>query len=358
MNQPKANELELSRRNDPFSAVNGALVYRFLADEPMIVMACNPRIHYVIPGIMKAAAETDALVVFELTRTEGGVDGGYTGITPRRFVSLVREYARECSFTLPYVIHADHITVRSSDPKELEGCRRLIEEQLEAGYTSFALDASFNPLPENVRLVTRLARPIVQQGLGLELELGEVPPVGTESSLTSVEESVEFLQKLSREGIHPHLLAINNGSHTGNYLDSHQVSIDLELTREVWHAVRPFGVSGLVQHGITGTPLRIVGRLVEYGIRKGNIGTLWQNVAHAGLPLDLMDAMRHWAREEGVDIKYATGRFAAEIDRIPEANRLMIAEMACREAAEFIGAFRSEGSASRFLRWLEANGCG
>lgn len=332
--------------------VNGSLLFRFLAEDPMIVMACNPRIRHVIPGIMRAARELDAIVIFELTRTEGGVDGGYTGTTPHEFVRLIREYAERCSHTLPYGIHADHITVQSNRHDEIAACRELIDVQLEAGYTSFALDASFNPLHENVRLVTMLSKPIIERGLGLELELGEVAPVGRESGLTRVEDAVEFLSLLAEHGVFPHLLAINNGSHTGNYLDSHQVAIDLELTRRVYDAVRPFGVAGLVQHGITGTPLRIVGKLVEFGIRKGNIGTLWQNVAHAGLPLPLMDEMRKWARSHGVDIKYATRHFRERIDSIPDTDQEMIAQMAYREAYDFILAFNARGSASRFSQWL------
>ena len=110
-----------------------------------------------------------------------------------------------------------------------------------------------------------------------------------------------------------------------------------------------------MQHGITGTPLHLVGKLADYGIRKGNIGTLWQNVAHAGLPLDLMDAMRRWARENNRDIKYATKVFKADIDAIPAKNILMIHEMAYREAKEFLTAFRAKGSASRLAAILGKN---
>lgn len=352
------DHLRKSYGDNRFLPINGRVLFQFLAHDPMIVMACNPRIRHVIPGIMRAAREMDALVIFELTRTEGGLDGGYTGITPHEFVQLILGYAEECDFTLPYVIHADHIIVRSSNESETATCRELIAAQMEAGYTSFALDASFTPLQENVRLVTLLSRPIVEKGLGLELELGEVPPVGQESGLTSVEETVEFLSLLAANGITPHLLAINNGSHTGNYIDHHQVSIDLHRTRQVYDAIRPFGVSGLVQHGITGTPVRIVGKLVEYGIRKGNIGTLWQNVAHAGLPVDLMDEMRQWAREHRVDIKFATRHFRQRIDSIAGDNRSMIAQIAYREACEFITAFNARGSVSRLAAWLDRERCG
>ena len=132
------------------------------------------------------------------------------------------------------------------------------------------------------------------------------------------------------------------------------MNIELDLTGEIFRTAREFGVAGLVQHGITGTPLRIVGKLAEYGIRKGNIGTLWQNVAHAGLPLELMDEMRQWARNNRRDIKYATGVFKEEIDAIPDENIAMITDMAYREAKEFLTAFRAKGSATRLAERLEA----
>ena len=113
-------------------------------------------------------------------------------------------------------------------------------------------------------------------------------------------------------------------------------------------------MAGLVQHGITGTPLRIVGKLAGYGIRKGNIGTLWQNVAHAGFPLELMDEMRQWAKSNRRDIKYATGIFKEEIDAIPDENVALISDMAYREAKEFLTAFQATGSATRLAERLVA----
>jgi fructose-bisphosphate aldolase class II len=133
------------------------------------------------------------------------------------------------------------------------------------------------------------------------------------------------------------------------------VNIDLQRTCEIFTAAGRFGVSGLVQHGITGTPLRIVGKLAEYGIRKGNIGTLWQNVAHAGLPTDLLDEMRDWSRHENRDIKYATAVFCDRINSIPAEDKKLIADLAYREAKEFITAFHAKGSVSKLAETLRLN---
>lgn len=327
--------------------LDGSTVYRHIADIPSIIMACNPRIKHVVPGIMRAAEELDAIIAFELTATEGGIDGGYTGQTPQQFVTTVVEYAQSCKFTRPFIIHADHITIKNCSVEEITSARNLIEAQLAAGYTSFALDASFNPVNENIRIIAELVQPLLAEGVGLEVEIGEVTPVGRESNLTTIGDVEEFLGGLAELNINPHLLAIDNGSKSGNYLDGQLVNIDLARTGEIFTAARKFGVCGLVQHGITGTPLRIVGKLADYGIRKGNIGTLWQNVAHAGLPPELVDDMRDWARENKCDIKYATGLFSERINSIPAEDVKLIADLAYREAKEFITAFHAKGSASR-----------
>lgn len=336
--------------------LNGKDVFTALRNENMIVMACNARIKHVIPGIMKAAQDLDAVVAFELTRTEGGLDGGYTGQTPRKFFDTIIDYAVRCNFTMPFIIHGDHITIRDSSAEESLQAANLLQNQIETGFTSFALDASFSPVADNIRIVSALAKHVISEGYGLEVELGEVRPVGNESNLTTVEETETFLSGLANQGIRPDLLAIDNGSKSGNYLEGEMVKIDLDRTLEIFRTAKSYGLTGLVQHGITGTPLRIVGKLAEYGIRKGNIGTLWQNVAHAGLPLELMDAMRHWAKENRKDIKYATGIFKEEIDAIPEENSRQIHDMAYREAKEFLTAFNSKGSASRLAACLSGSG--
>lgn len=337
--------------------LNGRDMFAGLKNEQSIIMACNARIKHVIPGIMKAAEELDAAVAFELTKTEGGIDGGYTGQTPEIFFNTIIDYAERFHFTKPFIIHGDHVTVQDTSSEEIEGSRRLIEAEIEAGYTSFAVDASFNPLPDNIAITATLAKPVLAEGYGLEVEIGEAKSPEGRTTLSTVEEAEAFLAGIAAHGVTPQLLAIENGSKRGNYLEGEVIMIDLARTSEIYEVAKAYGLTGLVQHGITGTPLHLVGKLADYGIRKGNIGTLWQNVAHAGLPLDLMDAMRTWARENGKDIKFATGVFKAQIDAIPEENARQIHDMSYREAKEFITAFRAKGSASRLAGVLGQAHC-
>jgi len=81
--------------------------------------------------------------------------------------------------------------------------------------------------------------------------------------------------------------------------------------------VKPYGVS-IEQHGITGTPVNLLDQFRFHGIRKGNVGTNWQNVAHACLPEELMERMKKWAQENNQNIKMATKPFLEEINSIPQ----------------------------------------
>ncbi|MBI5574744.1 MAG: class II fructose-bisphosphate aldolase [Deltaproteobacteria bacterium] len=340
-----ANAAERIPAGNPACPVNGRDVFKALSPHKVIMMACNIRIPLVIPGIMKAAQELGAVVAFELAKTEGNIDGGYTGMNPEIFVDTILAYAKKVDFTVPFVIHGDHITVKNTSDKEIGDARALIAAELAAGYTSFAIDASFNQIPDNARITAELSVPICKRGLGLEVEVGEIKSAGSQSNLSTVAEAVELMDRLSAAGVSADLLAINNGSKHGNYLEGEKIFIDLERTGEIHAAVHGrFGVD-IAQHGITGTPLHLIGKFADYGIRKGNVGTQWQNVAHENLPPELMLKMREWAKAAGKDIKFATKQFKKEIDGVPSPFAGKIEQAAFREARELFLAFRAEGTA-------------
>jgi fructose-bisphosphate aldolase class II len=331
-------------QNSKVCLLNSHDIFRVLRDEKVIVMACNARIKHVIPGIMRAAEELDSVVALELAKTEGAVDGGYTAQTPQVFFETIIGYAEAIGFTKPFFIHGDHTTVKDTSPEALKSAQEQIKAELEAGYTSIAIDASFNELEDNIRITTQLAEQIRPYGLGLEVEVGEVKSAGQEGQLTTVKEASTFVNTLLENGVRPDLLAINNGSKHGNYLEGEKVFIDLNRTREVFDAILPKGVC-IAQHGITGTPMTVVGSFADYGIRKGNVGTEWQNIAHRFLPQDLMDRMKKWAKENKKDIKFTTREFKQQIDSIPETNAKQIEQKAYQIASDYIKTFRAENLA-------------
>lgn len=330
-------------------------ILRALKGEKVIIMACNARIKHVIPGIMRAAKELDAVISFELAKSEGNLKGGYTGMTPSIYARTVFDYAEKEKFYLPFFIHGDHVTTKSPAADVVEDSRALIKAELDSGYTSIAVDASFNPNHDNVKISADLGKHAIDAGAGLEVEVGEILSTGVEARITSVEDAVEFLQELIEEkGIHPDFLAINNGAKHGNYKPGEEVHIDLKRTEEIHKAISKWGVV-IAQHGITGTPLHLMGQFADCGIMKGNVATNWQNIALACMPKDLMETMNKWAKENNKDIKFVTKEFKLNEIDLPVEYLRRVEEEAYKSAKEFITAFRSSGTASRVMKQLTTN---
>src|SRR5574341_453752 len=304
-------------------------VFSALKDDKVIIMACNTRIRHVIPGIMRAAQDLDAVVCFELAKSESDLKGGYTGMTPAQYADTVFGYAEALKFTKPFFIHGDHVTTKSPDAAVVGASRDLIKAQLEAGYTSVAVDASFNETADNIKVSAELGRMVLDAGAGLEAEVGEIKSTKEGGEITTVEEAVEFIEGMEKAGVHADLLATNNGSKHGNYKPGEEVHIELKRTGDIYNAIKKWGVC-----------------IAQHGIRKGNVGTNWQNIAHAGLPADLMKTMKEWCQKENKDIKFSTKQFFAEINSIPAADAKKIEDASHKSAVEFITAFRARGTAS------------
>ncbi|MDD5680231.1 MAG: class II fructose-bisphosphate aldolase [Candidatus Omnitrophica bacterium] len=337
--------------NNKLLALSGHSIFAALKDKKVIVMACNIRIKHVVPGILRAADELDAVVGFELARSEGNLKGGYTGFTPYTFFEMITGYANKLNYKKPFFIHADHTTVKDTSAEEFQTAESIIKAAIEAGYGSIAIDASHNEVEHNVGITSKLGKLIQDAGLGLEAEIGEIKLVKEGGALSTVEESLEFIGGLKKNGINPDLLAINNGSKHGNYAPGEEVHIDLKRTGEIYEAVKKYGVC-IAQHGITGTPLEIVGKFADYGIRKGNVGTEWQNIAHKHLPKDLFAEMEKWCKENGKDIKMATKPFKDKIDNIADTYKKETEDEAYVRAKEFITGFRARGTATMVMEAL------
>ncbi|MBN1872167.1 MAG: class II fructose-bisphosphate aldolase [Candidatus Omnitrophica bacterium] len=338
-------------KNNKLLLLSGHSIFEALKEEKVIVMACNIRIKNVVPGIMRAAEELDAIVGFELARSEGNLKGGYTGQTPYTFFDMITGYAHEIGFTKPFFIHADHTAVRNTEQEEYNTAEAIIKAAVDAGYTSVAIDASHNVTKDNIEISSKLGKIVQEAGLGLEVEIGEIKLVKEGGALSTVEESLEFIEGLSDNGVSPDLLAVNNGSKHGNYEPGEEVSIDLKRTGEIYNAIKPYGVN-IAQHGITGTPLNLVGQFADYGIRKGNVGTEWQNIAHRNLPPELLEEIKKWCKDNNQDIKKATKPFKEKIDNIDEKHKKNTEDDAYRVAKDYIKAFRAVGTGSMLMKAL------
>ncbi len=371
--------------------ISGSVIFNALKAEKCIIMACNTRIiPGVTKGIFRSAKDLDSAILIELAKSECNLTGGYTGLTPAEL--SMRTYAAAGSVGLDiWALHADHIGVTKGTVQELNSVKELIAAQIDAGFTSFAIDAShlFNfdgrdtaeELAPNIDATIELAQFIESEmggsDFGLEVEVGEIGRTGESGMvLTTPEEAVVFIRSLNAAGIYPQVLAIANGSTHGNIFDKDgnpikQISIDIPRTKEVAKALRDSDLDvRIAQHGITGTPRRLIAEQFPHGdIIKGNVGTFWMNLVWDVLKEeqpDLYQRIWDWAIANysaggksdvevfGKNSKFAIKEFFKELNSLGDETVSVIEDRAYEEAGEFIRAFKSEGSAEIVREFMRA----
>jgi fructose-bisphosphate aldolase, class II len=377
MNRTKADKRpESVKKRFPNSLaplVNGKALIKAARKHNSMIMATNIRCRLPVEGIVLASMACRAPVIYEIAKSELT----YTEFTPASFAEfIVQENERLGNTDVPFSVHGDHTTVKK--PEEVESTAKLIASEMEAGFTSFAIDSSHMVNELNLEATSELARPIVAAGLNLEVELGEIgAKSGSAEGFTQPEEARWFIGELDKHGIRPDLLAINNGSIHGTYFGTSQEGIQLDLTLEIWKAIQPWSVD-IAQHGITGTSLDKISSFIEYGIRKGNVGTLWQNIAfglamnqngnalttdareyikrpYRGLPDDLWEEIVAWAKETentGGNIKNANKPFAPAFNALPLEYKKRVSEHAYEEAVRLFEATHSIGIAGSVWEFL------
>jgi fructose-bisphosphate aldolase class II len=283
-----------------------------------------------------------------------------------------------------WALHADHITLKKGTPDDISEAKALIDAQIEAGYTSFAIDASYlfdvskralrYALAGNIDVTTELAKYIEKamkgKSFGLEVEVGEIGKKNEQGHvLTTPEEAVTYLTALKENDVYPQALAIANGSSHGNIYDDRgnlieQVSIDIPQTKAVAKAIRENNLEvRLAQHGITGTPRDLINRVFPKGdIIKGNVGTFWQNIVldtYKVYETELYKDLYNWTLEKykpknpnkadneifGSNVKNALIEFYNRIHSVDEETTDTIEAIAYAEARVFMKAFSSNGSA-------------
>jgi len=351
----------------PTPLVNGKALYDTAKKERFIVGAFNVRCLLSAPGIALAAKETNSVLVYEIAKSEVS----YTGLPPEVFARGIVEAVRRVNCEVPYGIHADHTTVKDTTPKSIKDARDIIKRSIANGYTSISIDASHNQNEDNLRITADLGKHVQEAGIGLEVEIGEI---GGERGFSTPEEAKWFINGLIRAGVAPDLLAINNGSVHGNYGPGTGEGIQLDLTRKIHEAIKRWNV-GIAQHGITGTPLKKIEQFADYGIFKGNVATLWQNIVfglkmddqgntvyderggyikleNEGLPMDLWAQVAAWMKETnntGGNIKKALVQFKDKIESIDKKYKERIDKSTFEWANKMFAAFRAKGSGEKVL---------
>ncbi len=198
-------------------------------------------------------------------------------------------------------------------------------------------------------------------------------------------------------------IAINNGTAHGNNYDAAgnliQTQMNLKMTAAITEALKPFGIQ-IVQHGVTGTPIKDLPALRAIGIRAAHVGTNWQNIiwetlvaeAQAGNPTaksivnrmidatiaktpDVQNKYKVTPRSEeakssvyvlgkdknldkllGKELKNILGDFNDELVVLPADLIAKIDDATEKSATEHMLGFGSDGTAKMVKDYYKANG--
>ena len=371
----------------PRPPLPGNILFKALQPPREIILAVNPRATIdVIMGILQAAKDCGEIVIFELALSEMSLSGGYTGLTPYSFAERMKKAAEKVGW-YGYVLHADHLTVKKGTEEEIENVKREIKARVEAGFTSFAVDASFL-FDRSAKTVPEQLKRIIEVGISLfkyidELMAGrdygregEVGEIGI-AEFTTVEEATYYVENMHKNGIELDCLAIANGSKHGVTVDAEgkivpQLTINLKRTVEIADALRAKGYrTGIAQHGITGTPLPLIATKFPKGkIIKGNVGTFWMLLVWEILQVfkpELYEKIYSWTIEnygkESVpeietfnkNSKYAIKKFFNDLEKLDDFTKTAIRAKAYAEALTFFKAFGMKETAKRVYDYLVKN---
>jgi len=198
-----------------------------------------------VMGVMEAAEETGAPVIFQM----------YSRLFDSKLAQYVAPIIREAMGNLktPAAFHLDH---GAGVPEVLRAFRY--------GATSVMIDASRQPIEENIAITRGVVKMAAEMGITVEGELGEVGKAseGVSSEYTKVEDAARFVEET---GVCA--LAVAVGTAHGHYRQAPVLAID--------RIAQLHGGQGahLVLHGGSGVPDDQIQAAVGAGIRKINFGT-------------------------------------------------------------------------------------
>ena len=375
----------------PRKPLPGHILFDGLQPPREIVLAVNPRTSLEeVVGVLKAAKDTEQIVILELALSECDAKGGYSGLTPSTFAARVRRAADIVGW-YGYVLHADHVTIgrhtHRRTEEEISDVKRELEARMDAGFTSFAIDASylFDRSAETVEGQLRdIAEVSVEMFKHIEDKIGggpfgkegEVGEIGV-TEFTTVEEALFYLGELRKKSIELDCLAINNGSKHGVTLDAEgkvipQLTINLKRTVEIVEATRRNDYrTGIAQHGISGTPFSLIASKFPKGmINKGNVATNIMLLHWDTLQIyepELYQKIYEWVIDkygkEGVsekdtfvkNSKYAIKEFFDEIGDVSEETKKVIRARVYVETLTMMKAFGMNKTAKRVYDYIVKN---
>ncbi|NBJ69695.1 MULTISPECIES: class II fructose-bisphosphate aldolase [Clostridia] len=202
-------------------------------------------------AILQAAEEEKSPVILGVSEGAARYMGGFNVV-----VAMVKSLMDAYGTTVPVAIHLDH---GSSFAK--------CAEAIHAGFTSVMIDASHDPLEENIAVTKKVVELAHLHGVSVEAELGTVG--GQEDDVVAdgviYADPKECKKLVEATGID--CLAPALGSVHGPYKG--EPNLGFEEMEEILNTVH----IPLVLHGGTGIPTKDIQRAISLGTAKINVNT-------------------------------------------------------------------------------------
>jgi ketose-bisphosphate aldolase len=216
-----------------------------------------PRYTSMIEPILRAGEKTRSPLIVQISQREFE----RYGTTPKQFGEAFFSIYEKVNPTVPIVLHLDHTF-------EI----RVIQEAIEAGFTSVMIDQSAKSLEENIAVSAEVARLAHAHNVSVEAELGKIGTtdfVETDEDVEHFTDPDEAQRFVAETGVDA--LAVAVGTAHGHYT-TRKPRVDLDRLK----AIRALTPVHLVLHGGSGVPAAMIHdaiRLPGGGISKVNIAT-------------------------------------------------------------------------------------
>ncbi|MBO9597520.1 MAG: fructose-bisphosphate aldolase [Cohnella sp.] len=202
-------------------------------------------------AILAAAQEEQSPVILGVSEGAARHMGGFKVVT-----AMTKALIEEMKITVPVAIHLDH-------GSSVDKCKQAID----AGFTSVMIDASHDPLEENIRITSEVVAYAHERGVSVEAELGTVG--GQEDDVIAngviYADPQECKVLVERTGID--CLAPALGSVHGPYKGEPNLGF-----KEMEEICKTIGLP-LVLHGGTGIPTEQIKKSISLGTAKINVNT-------------------------------------------------------------------------------------
>ncbi len=219
------------------------------SNEGKALLAVNFYNFETLKGLLLAAKETGSSLILQLS--ESSLQ--YLEIKP----AAAMAFAMLKEFDVEGWLHLDH----GSNIEIAKQC-------LDAGFDSVMIDASEQPLPENIKLTKEVVKLADAYNASVEAELGYIAKLGQEQK---IECTPAADAKLFAEATGINALAVSIGNAHGFYKQTPNLRLD--RLKEIRTGTK----CALVLHGSSGIPDAQIQEAIRCGISKINLATETKN---------------------------------------------------------------------------------